>query len=47
MVSGRIRQHRIIPTFINALPRAARLEAIFEKMRIHIDRLLNEKKASR
>jgi hypothetical protein len=25
MVSGRIRQHRIIPTFINALPRAARM----------------------
>jgi hypothetical protein len=25
MVSDRIRQHRIIPTFINALPRAARM----------------------
>src|SRR5216684_5821961 len=25
MVSGRIRQHRIIPTFINALPRAAKM----------------------
>ncbi len=25
MVSGRIRQHRVIPTFINALPRAARM----------------------
>jgi glycosyltransferase involved in cell wall biosynthesis len=25
MISGRIRQHKIIPTFINALPRAARM----------------------
>src|SRR6516162_6611105 len=25
MISDRIRQHRIIPTFINALPRAARM----------------------
>jgi glycosyltransferase involved in cell wall biosynthesis len=29
MVSDRIRQHRIIPTFINALPRAARMYKIY------------------